>query len=579
MAQCINTYCLHSQDSDQLSCEACGCSLVVDDYLLVNCLLGSDHPFSSSRTRTFDATNLETGEAVILRVVHSDEPLYVQPLQDTAIALSQVHSDAPHPGVMRLQEDRGYFTWQIRPDEPPAHFLVAHKVVGITLREWLEQNGPALEEVVIEWLRQLLGAADALHSLGFVHRDIKPDNIIVTSEQRLVLIDFDAICRLTDDFVEVPSMGTPTYIAPEQAKGHPRPASDYFSIGKTAVELLTGKATFEVARTAAKKIDWAKAAPHVSTPLTELVDRLASDNTMRRPADVGEAYEFLSEAEALSASRQWWHRLNVPALRTALLILVVSTVSIGIGAISFSQTSPRTNNSPAGDARIVTEAQSLLAEGNQLILSGQEREGLALIEQALELEPESAEIRAALAIAQFFVGDIESAIENYDIVLSMEPGNPYNLYNLAGVYEEVDVEQAITYYIAASEIESPIRISALNNLSRLYLLAGDLQQAETVLGEIDLADVEQEDPQNQMNVFKNLGWLKYLQGDLDAAEVQLARALDADPTQPDAYCLLALIQKDRGEDNFNDEITCLNLRILVPKPELDEWKARLNEAQ
>ena len=252
---------------------------------------------------------------------------------------------------------------------------------------------------------------------------------------------------------------------------------------------------------------------------------------------------------------------------------------IGLRTISFSQTRPEAKRLLAEGTQLVTEAQSLLAEGNQRILRGQTNEGLLLIEQALELEPDSAEIRAALAIAQAFVGDFEAAIENYEIVLSMEPGNPYDLYNLANVYEEVDMQQATTYYIAASEIESSIRISALNNLARLYLLSGELQKAEAAINDIDIADVEREDPQTRMTVFKNLGWLKYLQGDLDAAEVQLARALNTDPTQPDAYCLLALIQQEQGEDNSNDRITCLNLRVLLSKPELDEWKKRLVEGR
>ena len=575
--QCINTYCLHSQGSEQLFCEVCGASLIVGDYLLVNRLLGSDNPFSSSRIRTFEATSLETGEEVILRVVHSDLPLYVQPLQDTAIALSQIHSVTPHPGLMQLFDDRYYFTWQIRADEPPAHFLVAKKVLGVTLRDWLDQNGPALESIVIEWLKQLLHAVDALHRLGFIHRDIKPDNIVVTHEQKLVLIDFDTICRLTNDFAEIPAMGTPTYMAPEQAKGHPRPASDFFSIGKTAVELLTGKKTFEIAQNASGNVDWAKAAPHVSLPLAELVDKLASDNTMRRPADVEEAYEVLAEAEALLARKHWLRWPKVPAVQTALLAFGLPAVFISIGAIAFSQTRPEANAPPAEEARPVAEieAERLLDAGTRLILRQQPIEGITLIEQALELEPESGEIRAALGLAYAFLGDYSSAIENYKLAIEIEPENSMFRYELADVYEKVDLQKAAFYYVSVMELgeELPFYLGAANNLARVYLLNNQLQEADEVLSSIDTSTIE--DLFIKATVLKNLAWLNYERGNFEGAEDYLSQSLEADPTQPDAYCISALVQREQGEDNYADKVTCINLRDIVSKSEVDEWRQTL----
>ena len=568
--QCVNTYCLHSQSNEQLFCEVCGSSFIVGDYLLVNRLLGSDNPFSSSRMHTFEATSLETNEQVILRVVHSDDPLYVQPLQNTAIALSQIHSAASHPGLMRLYDDRYYFTWQIRQNEPAAHFLVAQMISGVTLRDWLEQNGPASEEIVIEWVKQLLDAVDALHRLGFIHRDIKPDNIMVTKEQRLVLIDFDAICRLTNDFVKIPSMGTPAYMAPEQAKGSPRPASDFFSIGKTAIEMLTGKASFEVERDTSKKVSWKKAIPYIALPLAELVDRLASDNTMRRPADVEEAYEFLSEAEALIAHKQRWRWLGTPLVKAAVTIFAVSIPIAAIGSYALSQMQT--------GVPTVVEAEELVEEGNQLIIQGEERRGLALIERAVQLAPDSADIRAKLATAQAFFRDFNSAVENYNIALEIEPDNPNILHGIADVYEEVDLQESILYYrqaaAAANEAEAPILPLTLNNLARVYLLTDQLQEASEVLAQIN-TDIEE--PILKMAVFKNLGWLNYEEGNYEVARNRLNQALEADATFADPYCLLALIQQQFGEDNYNDRATCLYLNSPA-KPEVVAWREELIEA-
>lgn len=567
-AQCINTYCLYTQQADQDVCERCGCSLIIKERLLATSRLGQvNNIFSSPRTQTFDAVDLTTNEEVILRVVHSDQEMLVRPLKDAVVALRHVHALSPHPGVMQMVEgEYGYFTWKIRPDEPEAYCMVTKKVPGITLQEWTIASGAVDESLATQWLRQLLSAVRELHLANFLHRDIKPENIIVTNDLRLVLIDFDAICSIDSISLgnSVSRMGTAMYMAPEHANGEPRPASDLYSIGRVMTELLTGKMHSDIARAATDKVDWEKEAPRISKPFTLLIDRLVNPNTIYRPVDAGEALSCLSDLESEIARRKKWRWIDNAVVRTAA-VLIALFACMGIGA-SFSQTQ--------------SEASRLLAEGNQLILNGATKEGLALIEEASVLEPQSVEIKAALAIAYAFAGDYSAAVENYEIVLEREPDNPYNLYNLANVYDEMgDTESAITYYIESSEIDSPIRVSALNNLARMYLLTGDLQSVEATLAEIDLDEVENDDPQDKMAVFKNIGWLRYLQGDLDAAEVQLYAALDADPTQPDAYCLLALIQQERGEDNFNDKVTCLNLRVLVQKPELDEWKQQLTETQ
>ena len=576
MAQCVNTYCLHfSQNEEGLECEKCGCSLVVDERLLVKKLLGTENVLSSARTQTFEAIDLEEQREVILRIVHTNDPLYVTPLKNAVFALFHIHLDTPCPGIMQLVDDVYYFRWQIRSDEPAAHCMVSKKIDGVTLKEWLDRHRRISKSLATDWLKQLLSAVSSLHKLGFVHRDIKPENIMVTGDHRLVLIDFDAIYRLDASSQKSPSMGTMAYMAPEQANGEPRPASDLYSIGRTLVELLTGKLPSEVARkTGSNRIDWRRERLDLAKPFARLIDRLIAPNTVSRPVDADEALSYLSEIEATRTQREWrW--LDSP-VRTAIVVFGLTALSIGIGTISFSQARPGANRLLAENTQLITEAQSLLAEGNQLILSGQAREGLILIEQALELEPESAEIRGSLAIAQAFLEDYSTAIENYKIALELEPGNSILTYELANAYEEVDLQQAVFYYAEAIEMAetADIRLAAANNLTRVYLLTDQFQEADEVLASIDASTVE--DPFIQATVLKNLAWLNYERGNFEAAKDYLSQSLEADPTQPDAYCISALIQQEQGEDNYADRLTCLNLRDLVTKLEVDRWRQILS---
>lgn len=128
-------------------------------------------------------------------------------------------------------------------------YLVQEWIEGQTLRSIIESKGKLTEPVVKEILIRLLSVLDYVHSKGIIHRDIKPDNIILRSQDhKPVLIDFGAV-KETIRTVINPSgspvqsivIGTPGYMPSEQAIGRPVYATDIYSLGLTAIYLLTGK--------------------------------------------------------------------------------------------------------------------------------------------------------------------------------------------------------------------------------------------------------------------------------------------------------------------------------------------------
>ncbi len=137
-------------------------------------------------------------------------------------------------------------------------------------------------------LAQLASGLNALHAAGLVHRDIKPDNVLVTREGRVVLLDFGIALR-TDDVARAPAAGTIHYMAPEQWGGSSlTPATDWYAVGTVLYEALTGRLPFDGSRgeVLTKKRTQLPAAPQsfqASLP-TDLCD-LCMDLLQTSPAD------------------------------------------------------------------------------------------------------------------------------------------------------------------------------------------------------------------------------------------------------------------------------------------------------
>ncbi len=128
-------------------------------------------------------------------------------------------------------------------------YLVQEYVEGQTLTQKLQQPLLLSESSVKEFLSSILPVLDYVHSKGIVHRDIKPDNILIrTYDNKPVLIDFGAVketmgtvMAASGDYSMSIVAGTPGFMASEQSLGRPVFASDFYSLGLTAIYLLTGK--------------------------------------------------------------------------------------------------------------------------------------------------------------------------------------------------------------------------------------------------------------------------------------------------------------------------------------------------
>ncbi|MFN6472462.1 MAG: protein kinase domain-containing protein [Nostoc sp. SerVER01] len=161
-------------------------------------------------------------------------------------------------------------------------YLVQEWIHGQTLTKIIEAKGFESETAVREILLSLLSVLDYVHSKGIIHRDIKPENIIIRSvDGKPVLIDFGAVKETIRSVVTSPGyptrslvIGTPGYMPSEQAVGRPVYATDIYSLGLTAIYLLTGKHPQELLTDLQTgEILWQQHASNISAELAAVLNQ------------------------------------------------------------------------------------------------------------------------------------------------------------------------------------------------------------------------------------------------------------------------------------------------------------------
>ncbi|WP_327103877.1 serine/threonine-protein kinase [Nonomuraea glycinis] len=204
-------------------------------------------------------------------------------------------------------------------ENPGDAAIVMELVDGIPLRRLLRQEGGTGPQAALSVLKgALLGLAEA-HRRGIVHRDFKPENVIITEDGGSKLVDFGVAVHAGE---QAPLIGTPSYMAPEQWDGAPAgPSADIYAAAVVFYECLTGRRPFAADDLAALAYRHRHAAPELGG-IDEEVRGLVRQGLAKDPADRPESAEaFLAELEA-TATEEYGRRWDVRG-RSRLAALTV----------------------------------------------------------------------------------------------------------------------------------------------------------------------------------------------------------------------------------------------------------------
>ncbi len=150
---------------------------------------------------------------------------------------AQILARLNHPNIVQVY-DWGEFD--------SSYFICMEYVEGDSLKETIEKKGPLPPETVIDYAIQIAGALLMAHKSNLIHRDIKPQNILVTTEGEVKVTDFGIAKSLSTDITKTLNiMGTAHYISPEQARGEILDhRTDIYSMGIVLYEMLTADVPF-----------------------------------------------------------------------------------------------------------------------------------------------------------------------------------------------------------------------------------------------------------------------------------------------------------------------------------------------
>ena len=195
-----------------------------------------NHIGSGGMADVYKARSLEEDRFVAIKVLrqeYNDDESFVRRF----IAEAQATASITHPNIVNVYdagEDQGW------------HYIVMELCEGTTLKRYIRRYGRLSVRETVDFSKKIAMGIQAAHRKGIVHRDIKPQNILVSESGEVKVADFGIARATTGDTISQNLMGSVHYLSPEQARGnYSDEKSDIYSLGVTMYEMATGRVPFD----------------------------------------------------------------------------------------------------------------------------------------------------------------------------------------------------------------------------------------------------------------------------------------------------------------------------------------------
>lgn len=264
----------------------------LDGRYLIESLVGV-----GGMANVYRGKDMKTGNAIAVKVLKEeflDNEELVRRFKNESKAISILD----HPNIVKVYDVSVTDKMQ---------YIVMEYVDGITLKEYLKQRGGKLTwKEVVHFATQVLSALQHAHSKGIIHRDVKPQNIMLLADGSIKMMDFGIarLSRAQSQTVSDKAIGSVHYISPEQAKGDKTDArTDIYSVGIMLYEMLSGRLPFDgngavsiaIMQIADKAKPLAEAAPDVPEGLRQITEKAMEKDPAARYQSAQEMLNAIEE--------------------------------------------------------------------------------------------------------------------------------------------------------------------------------------------------------------------------------------------------------------------------------------------
>lgn len=566
----MNPHCEARENPDDVGvCQSCGTSLLIRERYrplkLLSPLGGAQQAEVFEVEDTTGGVGIEVGTHLIMKVLLITNRFKPPDNKRTEFLFREVKvlKKADYSGIPKVQKD-GFFVVKDPAIDQELHCLVQEKIEGSTLTQWIEEHGPISQDQAIDWLKQLSDSLIELFEIGYFHRDIKPDNIMCRPDGTVVLIDFGAVREITatyltrigvppdegryDEALETTGIFTVGYAPPEQVLGKALPQSDFFALGRTFVQLLTGTHPRKLpADMDTGELTWRDKAPQISKPFGDFIDRLMSIAPGNRPQNAESLKAYLNTS---FRRKEWTHalfrdrRFQIGA-GALLLLLLLGGYKLGTYLVSRYYF--------------------------QLALEQQQQRNFKTArnyyEHVIKFDPSDKTAHNNLGLVCQELQDLPCVLESYRKGLEIKPGDAVLSYNLGRIHDDFqEYGKAREYYQKAIDA-NPSYAQPVNNLARLDLIDEKPKQAEEQIGTVlNLAKHDSV----KASLYKNLGWAQYQQKQYVQAIESLKTSSELNAEEISTYCLLAKAENAVGQPSSANWELCFFGHSKLP--EVWQWK-------